>query len=144
MALLVRRGLSGGGRAVPAPSDWPSDWGDWPVFFGGVSAQECVIPDLVIERGQEVISATIAEVTWRGMRCRVAVRTSTPGLTVDLRLNWKQAASSIASSAKELASNGEASLAVSDDKHEGAAASVVVCDATGRVLDYKATTVGET
>jgi hypothetical protein len=39
--------------------------------------------------------------------------------------------------------NGEASLAVSDDKHEGAAASVVVSDASGRVLDSKPTTVGE-
>lgn len=110
---------------------------------GGVSLQECVIPDIVVERGAEATSATITEVTWRGMRCRVAVRTNTPGVMVDLRLNFKQAASSIAASAKELASNGETSLAVSDDKHEGAAASVVVFDASGRVLDYKPTTVGE-
>jgi hypothetical protein len=32
---------------------------------------------------------------------------------------------------------------VSDDSHEGAAASVVVFDQTGRVLDNKPTTVGE-
>jgi hypothetical protein len=110
---------------------------------GGVSLQECVIPDLIVERGEEAVAASITEVSWRGMRCRVSVRANTPGLTVDLRLNWKQAASSIAASAKELATNGEASLAVSDDKHEGAAASVVVSDPTGRVLDYKPTTVGE-
>ena len=110
---------------------------------GGVSLQECVIPDLVVERGEEAVSAAITEISWRGMRCRIAVRTKTSGLIVDLRLNWKQAASSIAASTKELAINGEASLAVLDDKHEGAAASVVVFDATGRVLDYKPTTVGE-
>jgi hypothetical protein len=110
---------------------------------GGVSLQECVIPDMIIERGEEATSATITEVTWRGMRCRVAVRTNTQAVMVDLRLNFKQAASSIAASAKELATNGEASLAVSDDKHEGAAASVVVFDASGRILDYKPTTVGE-
>jgi hypothetical protein len=110
---------------------------------GGVSLQECVIPDMVVERGEEVISAAITEISWRGMRCRVAVRTNALGLMVDLRLNWKQAASSIAATAKELAKNGETSLAVSDDMHEGAAASVVVSDATGRVLDYKPTTVGE-
>jgi hypothetical protein len=110
---------------------------------GGVSLQECVIPDMIIERGEEAISAAITEISWRGMRCRVAVRTNTQGLIVDLRLNWKQAASSIAASTKELAKNGETSLAVSDDMHEGAAASVVVSDATGRVLDYKPTTVGE-
>ena len=110
---------------------------------GGISLQECVIPDLVIERGEEAVAATITEISWRGMRCRVAVKTNATGLQVDLRLNWKQAASSIAAAAKELGTNGEASLAVSDDKHEGAAASVVVSDASGRVLDYKPTTVGE-
>jgi hypothetical protein len=110
---------------------------------GGISLQECVIPDLVVERGEEAVAATISEISWRGMRCRVAVKTNAIGLQVDLRLNWKQAASSIAAAAKELGTNGEASLAVSDDKHEGAAASVVVSDASGRVLDYKPTTVGE-
>ena len=110
---------------------------------GGISLQECVIPDLVVERGEETVTAAITEINWRGMRCRVAVKSNAAGLQVDLRLNWKQAASSIAASPKELGKNGEASLAVSDDKHEGAAASVVVSDASGRVLDYKPTTVGE-
>jgi hypothetical protein len=110
---------------------------------GGISLQECVIPELVVERGEAAVAATISGISWRGMRCRVAVETNTAGLQVDLRLNWKQAASSIVAAAKELGTNGEASLAVSDDKHEGAAASVVVSDASGRVLDYKPTTVGE-
>ena len=35
------------------------------------------------------------------------------------------------------------SLAVADDSHEGAAATVVVADAAGGVLDRKTTTVGE-
>jgi hypothetical protein len=110
---------------------------------GGISLQECVIPELVVERGEEAVSATITEISWRGMRCRVMVKSSASGLQVDLRLNWKQATSSIVAAAKELGTNGEASLAVSDDKHEGAAASVVVSDASGRVLDSKPTTVGE-
>jgi len=110
---------------------------------GGISLQECVIPELFVERGEETVTATITEISWRGMRCRVAVKSNAVGLQVDLRLNWKQAASSIAAAAKEVRSNGEASLAVSDDKHEGAAASVVVTDASGRVLDSKPTTVGE-
>lgn len=110
---------------------------------GGISLQECVIPDLVVERGAELASATIASITWRGMRCRVGVTTSSGDLRVDLRLNWKQPGSSIVASAKEIAANGEASFAVTDDKHEGAAASVVVLDPSGRVLDSKPTTVGE-
>ena len=64
------------------------------------------------------------------------------GLSVDLRRNWKQAESSIAV-AKQLDAKGEVSLAVADDGHEGAAATVVVLDSAGRVLDRRPTTVGE-
>ncbi|MCV4770315.1 hypothetical protein OFC10_30170, partial [Escherichia coli] len=80
---------------------------------------------------------------WRGMRCRVAVETNVAGLKADLRLNWRQAKTSIVAAPKELSSTGEASLAVSDDRHEGTAASVVVFGQTRQVLDYKSTTVGE-
>ncbi|MBS0530095.1 MAG: BREX-1 system phosphatase PglZ type B, partial [Proteobacteria bacterium] len=110
---------------------------------GGISLQECVVPELIVEPGEQAVTATITEIGWRGMRCRVIVKSNAAGLQIDLRLNWKQAASSIVAAAKQLGSNGEASLAVSDDKHEGAAASVVVTDAAGRVLDSKPTTVGE-
>ena len=110
---------------------------------GGVSLQECVVPDLIVERGEAAISAGITDISWRGMRCRIRVDTNASGLKVDLRLNWKQANSSIAAASKDLTETGEASLAVSDDSHEGVAASVVVFDQTGRVLDYRPTTVGE-
>ncbi len=110
---------------------------------GGVSLQECVIPDLIVECGEAVVSATITAITWRGMRCRVSVNSNVSGISADLRLNWKQAESSIAAASKELSETGEASLAVSDDNHEGAAASVVITDHSGRVLDHRPTTVGE-
>ena len=110
---------------------------------GGVSLQECVVPDLIVERGEVVVSATIATVTWRGMRCRVSVNSKASGISADLRFNWKQAPTSIAATVKEIAETGEVSLAVSDDSHEGAAASVVLIDQSGRVLDYRPTTVGE-
>ena len=110
---------------------------------GGISLQECVVPDVIVERGEAAITATITRINWRGMRCRVGVDTNTSGISVDLRLNWKQAGSSIAAAPKELTETSEASLVVSDDSHEGAAASVVLIDQTGRVLDYRATTTGE-
>jgi hypothetical protein len=110
---------------------------------GGVSPQECVVPELVVEVGQSVPNAKIRSVSWRGMRCRVQVGPAMAGLRVDLRLQWKQADSSIAATAKSLGSDGEASVACSDDRHEGAAAMVVLLDESGHVLDYTATTVGE-
>jgi len=110
---------------------------------GGVSLQECVIPELTVERGAEIARATITDIQWRGMRLRVRASASVPGITVDLRTNAKQPGSSLVASAKNLDANGEASLVVSDDKHEGAAAVIVVLDANNNILDRRPTTVGE-
>jgi hypothetical protein len=110
---------------------------------GGVSVQECVIPDLTIERGTDRLQAAIKKIHWRGMRCRVLVETNAPDARVDIRLNWKQPTTSIIAAPKNVSANGEASVAVADDSHEGAAAMVVVLDQNGQALDYKPTTVGE-
>jgi hypothetical protein len=110
---------------------------------GGISPQECIVPELVVERGVEGTSASITAVSWRGMRCRVTVATNAPSVRVDLRLNWKQANTSIVASTKEVGPAGEASLTVADDAHEGAAATLVVVDSVGSVLDRRTTTVGE-
>lgn len=110
---------------------------------GGVSPQECVVPELIVEQGGQSTIATITSASWRGMRCRVSVTTNDPSVRVDLRLNWKQATTSIAASVKEAGPAGEASIAVADDSHEGAAATLVVLDAAGVVLDRMPTTVGE-
>jgi hypothetical protein len=110
---------------------------------GGVSPQECIVPELVIERGGASTVANITAITWRGMRCRVSVSTNDPSVCIDLRLNWRQPTTSIAAASKEVGPAGEASLAVADDTHEGAAATVVVVDTAGNVLDRKPTTVGE-
>ena len=110
---------------------------------GGVSPQECVVPDLLAERDAAVAAARITSVVWRGMRCRIAVETGAPGGKVDLRLNRRQAESSIAAAVRALNDAGEASLVVPDDEHEGAAALVVVLDEAGRVLDDRPTTVGD-
>lgn len=112
---------------------------------GGVSPQECVVPEMLVEQGEVSLKAHITEITWRGMRCRVVVETNAAGLRVELRRNWKQAdpeANRIAA-AKDLGSNGQASLAVERDEYEGTAAMAVILDGTGRVIDYRATTIGE-
>lgn len=108
---------------------------------GGVSLQECVVPELIVERAETAVQARIVSISWRGMRCRVAVNSNATGLSIDLRLNWRQVASSIANAAKRV-DGGDASLVI-DDRYEGSAATVVLLDAGGSVLDYKSTTVGE-
>lgn len=110
---------------------------------GGLSLQECVVPDLLVERGSGATTAAITSVQWRGMRCRVGVRTNDPTVRVDLRLNWRQASTSVAAAPKDVGFAGEVSLAVADDAHEGAAATVVVLDVGDTVLDRRPTTIGE-
>ena len=108
---------------------------------GGLSLQECIVPDLMVEPSARMAHASIKEINWIGLRCRIGVEAEKQKLLVDLRLNWKRQDSSIAVAAKELNAQGEASLIV-EDKHEGAAAAVVVCDEDGLVLDHRPTTVG--
>jgi hypothetical protein len=111
---------------------------------GGVSPQECIVPEFIVERGGASTTANITAISWRGMRCRVSVTTNDPSVRIDLRLNWRQPTTSIAAAPKEVGPVGEASLAVADDSHEGAAATIVLVDTAGIVLDRKPTTVGET
>lgn len=108
---------------------------------GGVSLQECVVPELVVERIEVASSAKVASATWRGMRCKVLVVPQATGMRADLRTNWKNPDSSIAASPKDVTA-GEASLVCADDRNEGSAAMVVLLDAGGQVVDYRPTTVG--
>ena len=128
---------------IVSPPDVRSFFAGETYTHGGISPQECVIPEILVERGVEVVKAAIRSIQWRGMRCRVSVETNDASLRVDLRLNWKQESSSIAAAVKEVGPAGEASLAVADDKHEGAAAVVVLLDAAGKILDRRTTSVGE-
>jgi hypothetical protein len=110
---------------------------------GGLSFQECVVPELVVERPAEVIKVSVADLTWRGMRLRVRITPQAKGIRADLRRNWKHESSTLAASAKEFDGNGEASLVVVDDKDEGTAATVVLLDPIGNVIVRMQTTVGE-
>jgi hypothetical protein len=110
---------------------------------GGISPQECIVPDMDVSFGAKAAHAKIVDLQWRGMRCRVKVEANVDGLSIDLRLHPKQANTSIAHSPKQLDQSGEASLAVEDDKYEGAAAVVVVVDKGGQVLVSRPTQIGE-
>ena len=110
---------------------------------GGISLQECLVPDLVFEADAAAaeIAARIVDVQWLGLRCRVSVDSPAPGLTVDIRTRTGDAASSIAQR-KPLDADGRAGLLVQDEALEGSAAVVVLFDASGRVASRQATTVG--
>ena len=110
---------------------------------GGLSLQECLVPELVLtlDEVEDTTTIAIAEVTWTGLRCRITVAPPASGLSVDLRTKANAPATSI-STAKTVGSDGRASLVVADDSLEGTSVSVVLLDASGRVLTKQATTVG--
>lgn len=108
---------------------------------GGVSPQECVVPELVFEQIAASATAKIASVEWRRMRCVVTVTGSDATLRVDIRGNWKQPESSRVTVPKAVGANGEVSVPVSDE-FEGQAAVVVIIDEKDQVVDKRSTTVG--
>ena len=110
---------------------------------GGLSLQECVIPDLIISLGTDaqVVSARIDNVTWLGLRCRVVVMPPAAGLFAELRAKPNVSGSRICD-AKPVDSEGRAGLLVEDETLAGATTSLVIFDAAGRVIAKEATTVG--
>lgn len=128
---------------ITSPHGIASFWSGDKYAHGGVSLQECVVPEIVVEQGLAAVRASIISVDWRGMRCRVKVDSNDPAVRVDLRTNWKQPGTSIVAALKAVGSSGEVNLVVVDDRHEGAAASVIVIDSGGAVLSQRTTSVGE-
>ncbi|MBI3097939.1 MAG: BREX-1 system phosphatase PglZ type B [Planctomycetes bacterium] len=109
---------------------------------GGLSLQECLLPDLRIVPAAEAIQARIVEIQWVGMRCRIRVEPMDTRLRVDLRTKANDPASSMAAAPKPLEEGGRTSLVVEDDGKAGTAVVAVVLDTTGRVLTKHPTTVG--
>lgn len=109
---------------------------------GGVSLQECLIPVIRVTGGAGTAKrATIKQVSWAGLRCRVTVGGGASGLSVDLRTHAGNAGSSV-SRARLVDDQGSAGLLVADDDLEGASAIVVVIDQDGNVLARQSTIIG--
>ncbi len=111
---------------------------------GGLSVQECVTPVLVVRSTAPTgPPATLANVRWAGLRCRIQVTGGSQGMSVDVRTKPADSATSVVASSKLVDSGGQVSLVVPDDTHAGAAAVVVLLGLDGVVLAQQHTTVGE-
>ena len=109
---------------------------------GGLSIQECLIPDLVVTRaeGAETV-ARIESVTWRGLRCFIEAEVRGGPVMADLRLA-RPAGESVVAAAKPVDTEGAVSLVLADDEHEAAALVLVLLDETSRVLAQRPVRVG--
>jgi len=109
---------------------------------GGLSIQECLTPDLLVERtGETATGATITSITWRGMRCFVEAAVRGGPVTADLRLE-RPLGDSVAAATKVVEPDGSVSLVLPDDEHETSSLVLLLLDETGRILTYKPTRVG--
>ena len=110
---------------------------------GGLSLQESLIPVIRITAGNAVAvtTASITDVSWAGLRCRVRVSADKSGLSVDLREKVNDPDSSV-SKKRPLDDKGTASLLVANDEFEGTQAAVVILDADGQVIARQSTIIG--
>ena len=109
---------------------------------GGLSIQECLIPDLVVTRVEGAETAgSITSVTWRGLRCFIEAVVRGGPVTADLRLA-RPTGESVAATAKPVDAEGAVSLVLADDEHEAAALVLVLLDDAGRVLAQRPARVG--
>ena len=108
---------------------------------GGISLQESVVPELLIEPLSRERRVEITKLEWRGLRVRISVSQG-DGLTVDLREGARGEGASLADRGRVLDADGETSLLVVDDRAEGREAAIVVYGEGDVVLAKMRTIVG--
>jgi len=109
---------------------------------GGISIQECLIPNLYVERPSTAEGrASIRSTTWRGMRCFVEVEAPGDGASLDLRLH-KAAGRSVIAAVKPLDPDGTTSVVVVEEDIEDEDLVLVLLAANGQVLAQKRTRIG--
>lgn len=110
---------------------------------GGLSLQECVVPQIVIRPGgTATVSAKIDSFKWAGLRCRIKVTGDYDGCMVDLRDKAADPATTLANP-KAVAKDGSVALVVTNESREGSATMLVLLDHAGNILDKSPVTVGE-
>lgn len=112
---------------------------------GGLSLQECLTLELMVTTGGGAAGpgvVVLTEVRWKGLRCAVRVDGQPTNLSLDIRLQAGDAASSVVAKVRTLKDDGTASVAVEDEDLEGRAAFIVVLGATGESLLEAKTVIG--
>lgn len=109
---------------------------------GGISLQECIIPQLIIEIDEEkIINSKIKSHKWINLRCTVKTLKAPDGYKVDIRTKFNDEKTSIVLSSTQNIFENKCSLMV-DDSNINAAAFLVLTDENGKILDKTNTTIG--
>jgi hypothetical protein len=110
---------------------------------GGVSIQECLIPDLLVERGSATAArVTITAIRWQGMRCFFRADGAHASIRAELRLERPNGAP--VGKSKPVEARGETNLLVEDDAYEETELVLVLLAPDGAILAQRKTKVGAT
>ena len=112
---------------------------------GSLSLQECLTPTLLVRTSaSEAPQASIEEVKWINLRCKVTVETSGDGVRVDIRTKAADGDTSLLvdKKPKSVDAKSTVSVAVDRDDELGSAAIIVLLDANGTVITKRNTIVG--
>ena len=112
---------------------------------GGLSPQECRIPEIHVRAGAQIVTLNIrvASVRWVNLRCRVTLEGDFRSVTVDLRLRPADPGSSVVETPKAPDASGVASLVLVRDELVGDSASAVVLASDGSVVQKLSLVLGE-
>jgi PglZ domain len=109
---------------------------------GGISLHECLVPTMIIENPNVLhIEAEVKVVKWVNLKCTIQTSDVPDGYSIDIRTKYNDAKTSIVLSKNKTLRGNTVTLMV-DDSAEHQAATIVLLDATERILDKKPTTVG--
>ena len=113
---------------------------------GGISLQECLTLRLHVTAGgkaepQQAIHIT--DVTWKGLRCKVAMEGDTTGFFLDLRSHPGNPSSSVVMGVKPFKEDGTSSVVVEDEDLEGQEVTIVIIDDDGRLAAQCTTVIGK-
>ena len=112
---------------------------------GGLSLQECLTLDLVVTRdgnasGKQVVEVT--DIAWKGLRCTVGVDGQFVNLSLDIRKQPGDPATSVVVVVKPLKNNGTASVVVENEELQGHEAFLVLLNASGELVAEMNTVIG--
>ena len=112
---------------------------------GGLSAQECVTPLLVVraKTGPAVAPAVLSiSVRWRGLRAVATVTGAPSGASIDLRRKAGDPTTTVAQATAELDADGSGRLLVEDEDLIGTTVFAVLLDANATVVGQTMIEVG--
>jgi hypothetical protein len=109
---------------------------------GGISIHECLIPEIILENQfQPKKIASINKVKWTNLKCNIETENAPNGFLLDVRTKATDENSSIVISKNNGISENKGRVMVTEDG-EGKAATILLLDHQGIIIDKKLTTVG--